>query len=73
MPICMSFHVMSPSLTQAGGFVTGSSRNLIDVAHWHWKKGIEFSYDADATVTGISISKPVGAAPVGLDSALSGE
>ena len=35
--------------------------------HWYWKKGIEFSYDADAKVRSISIFKPLGAAPAGFD------
>ena len=35
--------------------------------HWYWKKGIEFSYDADAKVTNISLFKPVGAAPTRFD------
>ena len=38
--------------------------------HWYWKKGIEFSYDADARVKSISIFKPVGAAPAGFNDAL---
>ena len=38
--------------------------------HWYWKKGIEFSYDADAKVRSISIFKPVGAAPAGFDETL---
>ena len=41
--------------------------------HWYWKKGIEFSCDADAKVTNISIFKPVGAAPAGFDGALQRE
>ena len=41
--------------------------------HWYWKKGIEFSYDADARVKSISIFKPVGAAPAGFDDTLQGE
>lgn len=35
--------------------------------HWYWKKGIEFSYDADAKVKSISIFKRTGAAPAGFD------
>jgi hypothetical protein len=38
--------------------------------HWYWKKGIEFSYDADAKVRNISIFKPVGAAPAIFDGTL---
>ena len=38
--------------------------------HWYWKKGIEFSYDADSKVRNISIFKPVGAAPAGFDGTL---
>lgn len=41
--------------------------------HWYWRKGIEFSYDADAKVTNISIFKPVGAAPAGFNDALQRE
>ena len=41
--------------------------------HWYWKKGIEFSYDADAKVKSISIFKPVGAAPAGFNGALRNE
>lgn len=41
--------------------------------HWYWTKGIEFSYDADAKVTSISIFKPIGAAPAGFDDALQRE
>ena len=38
--------------------------------HWYWKKGIEFSYDADAKVRNISIFKSIGAAPTGFDGTL---
>lgn len=41
--------------------------------HWYWRKGIEFSYNADAKVANISIFKPVGAAPAGFDDALQRE
>ena len=41
--------------------------------HWYWKKGIEFSYDADAKVRSISIFKPVGAAPTGFADGLQRE
>ena len=35
--------------------------------HWYWKKGIEFSYDADAEVEIIFVFKPIGAAPAAFD------
>ena len=38
--------------------------------HWYWKKGIEFSYDADTKVRSISIFKSIGAAPAEFDETL---
>ena len=38
--------------------------------HWYWKKGIEFSCDADGKVRSISIFKPTGAAPAGFGETL---
>ena len=70
----------------AGGIGIGSTRKRVEEAfggaekveeggkvHWYWKKGIEFSYDADAKVTSITIFKPVGAAPAAFGRALPGE
>ena len=42
-------------------------------AHWYWKKGITFDYDADAKVERIFVFEPIGAAPAGLDDALQPE
>ena len=66
----------------AGGVGIGTTRKRVEEefggaekieedgkVHWYWKKGIEFSYDADAKVRRISIFKPVGAAPTGFDDA----
>ena len=66
----------------AGGVGIGTTRKRVErefggaekieeggKVHWYWKKGIEFSYDADAKVTSISVFKPVGAAPSGFDDA----
>ena len=41
--------------------------------HWYWKKGIAFSYDADAKVRSVFVFKPIGAAPAGFDDALQRE
>ena len=41
--------------------------------HWYWKKGIAFSYDANAKVESIFVFKPIGAAPAGFDDALQRE
>ena len=66
----------------AGGVGIGTTRKRVErefggaekieesgEVHWYWKKGIEFSCDADAKVRSISIFKPVGAAPAGFDDA----
>ena len=70
----------------AGGVAIGSTLKRVEEefggaekieeggkVHWYWKKGIEFSYDADAKVTNISLFKPVGAAPAGFNGALQHE
>ena len=41
--------------------------------HWYWKKGIEFSYNADAEVRSIYVFKPIGAVPAGFDNGLQPE
>ena len=70
----------------AGGVGIGTTRKRVErefggaekieeggKVHWYWKKGIEFSYNADAKVRSISVFKPVGAAPAGFDDALQRE
>ena len=70
----------------AGGVAIGSTLKRVEEefggaekieeggkVHWYWKKGIEFSCDADAKVTNISLFKPVGAAPARFDDALQHE
>lgn len=49
----------------------GSAEEIKDggKAHWYWKKGIAFGYDADDQVTIIFVFKPIGAAPAGFDDA----
>ncbi|MCE2395465.1 PKD domain-containing protein [Candidatus Poribacteria bacterium] len=38
--------------------------------HWYWKRGIAFTYDADARVMLLFVFVPIGAAPAGFDDGL---